>query len=190
MNREEIVEEHVTIESKSLRLRGILTYPAASEPQQAVLLCSPHPHFAGDINNNVIRSLGQGRVALINQWQMFSVGSGTKWIFNREVLERGLDGRPSHFGRLLQNTFRWLAQPSLASGTVGGYVTTPDRLLPYNQSDEVQEQYMDWLERQWDYDPSILGDVTIPSTYHLYRGLIGAKSAGCEATGQVSAPRL
>ncbi len=72
-----------------------------------------------------IRTVGAGRVALINQWPQFSLGSGTRYIFNREVLERGIKGKPSDFGRLLQNTFRWLAAPSLASGAVGGFVTKP-----------------------------------------------------------------
>jgi len=53
------MEEHVTFSSGADRLRGVLSYPEQAEPEQAVLLCSPHPHFAGDMNNNVICSIAQ-----------------------------------------------------------------------------------------------------------------------------------
>ncbi len=49
-----IVEERMTFSSGPLRLRGILAYPEEVAPRRAVLMCSPHPHFAGDMNNNVI----------------------------------------------------------------------------------------------------------------------------------------
>jgi alpha/beta superfamily hydrolase len=35
-------------------LRGVLAYPEQVTPRRAVLVCSPHPHFAGDMNNNVV----------------------------------------------------------------------------------------------------------------------------------------
>ena len=49
-----IWEEHVTFPSGAVRLRGVLSYPEQARPEHAVLLCTPHPHFAGDMNNNVI----------------------------------------------------------------------------------------------------------------------------------------
>lgn len=52
-------EEHVTFLSGAVRLRGVLSYPEQAEPEHAVLLCSPHPHFAGDMNNNVICAVAQ-----------------------------------------------------------------------------------------------------------------------------------
>jgi alpha/beta superfamily hydrolase len=54
-----ILEEQVTFYSGALRLRGVLSYPEQAKPEQAVLLCSPHPHFAGDMNNNVICAVAQ-----------------------------------------------------------------------------------------------------------------------------------
>jgi alpha/beta superfamily hydrolase len=53
------LEERVTFLSGVLRLRGILSYPQQVRPEQAVLLCAPHPHFAGDMNNNVICAVAQ-----------------------------------------------------------------------------------------------------------------------------------
>lgn len=58
-NQQEIVEERVTFPSGGLTLSGILAYPESGEPRRAVLLCSPHPHFAGDMNNNVVRALAR-----------------------------------------------------------------------------------------------------------------------------------
>ena len=101
-----------------------------------------------------VRSAGAGRVALLNQWRQFSIGSGTRYIYNREVLERGIKGKPSDFGRLLENTFRWLAAPSLQNGAVGGFVTKPERLLPPNWREEAKQEYLD---KVWPYDPAALG---------------------------------
>ncbi len=55
----EIVEERILFQSDTLNLSGILAYPEIDEPQSAVLLCSPHPHFAGDMDNNVIEALAR-----------------------------------------------------------------------------------------------------------------------------------
>jgi len=42
------------------RLEGRLAYPEHGAPCGGVLLLPPHPHFAGDLDNNVIRALGLG----------------------------------------------------------------------------------------------------------------------------------
>ena len=52
----ETIEERVRFGDGG-RLTGMLSYPADGEVRRAVLLCSPHPHFAGDMNNNVIRAV-------------------------------------------------------------------------------------------------------------------------------------
>ena len=57
--RQIVLEEQVTFLSGALRLRGVLSYPPQARPEQAVLLCAPHPHFAGDMNNNVICAVAQ-----------------------------------------------------------------------------------------------------------------------------------
>jgi hypothetical protein len=120
-----------------------------------------------------IRPYQQGRIALINQWRQFSIGSGTKYIFDSQVLSRGFGDRPSDFGRLLENLFRWLAEPSLRAGNPGGYVTAPERLLPPNQNPKVKQDY---AERVWPYDASKLGSAVPPPHLKLFRGLIGAKT--------------
>lgn len=54
-----IVEEQISFRSGGLRLAGILSYPELGMPRRGALLCPPHPHFAGDMDNNVIRALGR-----------------------------------------------------------------------------------------------------------------------------------
>ncbi|MEN6426846.1 MAG: alpha/beta fold hydrolase [Phycisphaerales bacterium] len=53
------LEEYVTFTSGAIRLRGILSYPEQDDPKHAVLLCSPHPHFAGDMHNNVVCAIAR-----------------------------------------------------------------------------------------------------------------------------------
>jgi alpha/beta superfamily hydrolase len=54
-----VLEEQITFSSGPLRLSGILAYPEQAAPRRAVLVCSPHPHFAGDMNNNVVRAVAR-----------------------------------------------------------------------------------------------------------------------------------
>jgi len=56
---ESIVEERVTFASGPLLLAGVLAYPQEATPERAVLVCSPHPHFAGDMNNNVVSAVAR-----------------------------------------------------------------------------------------------------------------------------------
>lgn len=58
VDMENIIEERIRFRNVDFNLSGILAYPAFEEPQRTILLCSPHPHFAGDMNNNLIQSLG------------------------------------------------------------------------------------------------------------------------------------
>lgn len=67
--QDKIIEERITfINDEGLQLAGVLAYPETIEPMYAVLLCSPHPHFAGNMDNNVIceiaRELAEHAVTL------------------------------------------------------------------------------------------------------------------------------
>jgi len=59
LKTEAIIEERIKFNNGQLELTGVLGYPAESEPQLGVLLCPPHPNFAGDMNNNVIQALAR-----------------------------------------------------------------------------------------------------------------------------------
>lgn len=56
-NPEPIVDEKIRFVSGDLSLEGVLTYRQDREPSRAALLLSPHPHFAGNLDNNVLRRL-------------------------------------------------------------------------------------------------------------------------------------
>jgi len=128
-----------------------------------------------------IREYQNGRIAFCAQWPQWSLAQGTKWLYNREVLERGLQGKPSDFGRLLQNTFRWLAEPSLASGTLGGFVTDPMRLVAENLRPGAKEQFEEVF---WSEEEEALHRP--PANRTLYRGLIGAQSSLSGGQGSVA----
>jgi len=49
-----LYEESVTFMRDWFHLRGRLYYDESLDPTSAVLLCSPHPHLGGDMENNVI----------------------------------------------------------------------------------------------------------------------------------------
>lgn len=53
------IEEQTTISSSGARLAGVLGYPETGVPAYTVLLCPPHPNFAGDMENNVIAALAR-----------------------------------------------------------------------------------------------------------------------------------
>jgi len=53
-----IVEERITFDSGQ-RLTGVLAYPDSAKPERAVLVCSPHPHFAGNMDNNVVCAIAR-----------------------------------------------------------------------------------------------------------------------------------
>jgi alpha/beta superfamily hydrolase len=54
----EIIHERIRF-GKDEYLAGLLGYPAQRCPRRSVLLCSPHPNFGGDMQNNVVGALAE-----------------------------------------------------------------------------------------------------------------------------------
>lgn len=117
-----------------------------------------------------IRKYKMGRIAFCSQWPMFSFGQGTKWMYERRVLSKGAMGKPSHFGQLIENTLHWLAEPSLKSGKIGGYVTDSQRLLPRNLRPEIIAKFKDRVWKKDEHDSPWF------DSYKMYRGLIGVQT--------------
>ena len=120
-----------------------------------------------------IRSWKKGRIFLCVQWSQFSIGQGTKWLYENRVMSRGIRGISSDFGRLVENTFRWLAEPSSGSKDIGGFkIDDLERLEPPNLRPAAREQFHDrfWSKQELDYHRP-------PRGGKLYRGLIGAQSS-------------
>jgi len=151
----------------------------ADQPPPPDALVRPHgvpapPLFA-------IRPLGTGRVALMSQWPPYSLGAGTRWLYDREVLSAGLQGKPSDFGRLLQNTFTWLAAPSLESDALGGYQTPPQRLLAPNLRGAVRNQYLEPAPRSDGGAGAALAREPV-----IFKGVIGAQTQLSGGQGTVA----
>src|SRR5262249_26049753 len=128
-----------------------------------------------------IRQAGNGRLALVSQWPTYSLGAGTKWLYDREVLSKGLNGKTSDFGRLLQNTFHWLADPSLSAETLGGYRTPAHRLQPPNARDVGKNQFREPLQLS-----AAQTSGTPAAQPVLLRGLIGAQTRLSGGQGTVA----
>lgn len=63
MEASKIIEERITFVSSDLLLAGVLAYPESAEPSRSVLICSPHPHFAGNMDNNVVQAVARSMAA-------------------------------------------------------------------------------------------------------------------------------
>ena len=77
-----------------------------------------------------IRPYKKGRLAVFYCCQSFHFGQGTKWLLDGVMLDKGLNGKPSDFARLFQNTLQWLTQPARELGQLGGAKVDPDHILP------------------------------------------------------------
>jgi len=53
-----MIEEHVNFNSDGMKLEGVWSYDENAVNPPSMLLCSPHPHLGGDMENNVITVLG------------------------------------------------------------------------------------------------------------------------------------
>ncbi|MBI4025415.1 MAG: hypothetical protein HY360_10580 [Verrucomicrobia bacterium] len=129
-----------------------------------------------------IRSFKAGRIALVNQWPQYSIGSGVKWIYDRQILSKGVGNKPSDFGRLIENAFRWLAEPSLQNKAVGGYVTKEETLIAPNRREEARKQF-DYTFHY--YEDEVMQWHRPPKYAPLFRGIIGAKTAYSSGQGAV-----
>eukprot|EP01048_Picozoa_sp_COSAG05_P009115 COSAG05_NODE_728_length_7700_cov_14.555979_4_plen_1006_part_00 len=130
-----------------------------------------------------VRIFRKARVAIFNQWHQFTFGSGTRWLYDSQVLSRGAKGRPSDFGTLLCNTLGWLAAPSMSSGSVGGYVMPADKLQDPNSAAAVAEAYK---ESHSSYTYAQLASGPAPDGKKAFRGLIGARSTLSSGTSTVA----
>ncbi|MGA2618751.1 MAG: hypothetical protein ABSF26_14145 [Thermoguttaceae bacterium] len=121
-----------------------------------------------------IREVGRGRLALTAIFPMYTLHGGTMWLHDGVILDKGMAGRASDFGRLFENTLRWLCEPSLASGKLGGYVQDPMQLLHPNMRKKPNDYYPQFDAYQ---------SATPPG--NVYRGLVGARTRYSSGKGTV-----
>jgi len=116
-----------------------------------------------------IRSLGKGRIAFTSTWATWSMGSGTSWLYDRHILTKGWNGVPSDFQKLLDNTYRWLAEPSLGGDAIGGYRQDSQSLLPPNHQDKVRKEFAEQIPDPEQY-------VAQAESRNVVKGIYGPKS--------------
>ncbi|HEY3418697.1 MAG TPA: hypothetical protein VGM23_17620 [Armatimonadota bacterium] len=165
-------------------LRGSPT--STTEPLKPIMAQSPAERFSqppytrpGGVKSPTLFAIRElptgGRLALTNVYETFHLGGGTTWVYDRAMLDKGLNGKPSDFGRLLENTFRWLSAPSLEKGTLGGYQQDPEKLLGMTERKDASTSLAKLDVYQ---NPTSPGQV--------FRGIIGARTALSGGQGTVA----
>ncbi len=85
-----------------------------------------------------VREIRQGRMAFMAMNGTFHLMGGSSRGLDGVMMEgQGINNIPNDLFMLFENTFRWLAEPSLASGTVGGYVQDGSRLVEFRPATHV-----------------------------------------------------
>ena len=129
-----------------------------------------------------VRNVGIGRVALLSQYHQYTIGSGWCWLFDNQVLRRGVDGRKSDMLTLLMNTFSWLGD-SKPGSVVGGYKTPRDFFSPVTNASLVEE----YGDPVYNYSSSTL---TPKEQYadakNVFKGLIGVRTSYSDGHGTVA----
>ncbi len=130
-----------------------------------------------------IRDLQPGRLALFHAHPNFHLLSGLSWVHDGAMLDKGLGGRwRSDFDKLLGNTFRWLAAPSLQGEALGGAMSPPDRWAPpLEKPDNPNYVRMLLDQRPHDLDPDLP-----PPPINLHTGIIGPRTSYSGGTGTVA----
>ena len=152
-----------------------LRYKLDPEGERAYKMRSHSPDMKIPPTLFAIREAGNGRMALTDLNNVFTFFGGTSWIHDGVVLDKGMAGKPSDFGKLFENTLRWLSEPSLKNGKLGGYVQDSAKLLHphFRKSPESYFSAFDSYQ-----NPTAPGNV--------YRGLIGARTTYSSGKGSVS----
>ncbi|HRZ56072.1 MAG TPA: hypothetical protein P5525_11525 [Candidatus Paceibacterota bacterium] len=118
-----------------------------------------------------IRQWGSGRLAVCGIHSSFLFASGFSPALGRVTLDAGMDGKPSHLGKLVVNTLRWLAEPSLGKPGFGGATTDPKLLRETNLAEDVPPR--DWSNAKF------------PPAKPNWHGVVGARTT--RTTGKASA---
>lgn len=122
-----------------------------------------------------IREFGGGRVGLAVLNEVFHFISGTTWAHDRVMLGKGMAKRPSDFNVLLENTMRWVSQPSLAKGSLGGY-----------QQDPMVLKHPHFRKKPSEYFPEFDSYQNPVPPAQVFKGLVGAQTAYSAGQGTVA----
>ena len=119
--------------------------------------------FQGDVPIAAVREVGKGRIVYLGVTHEYVTGSVATTTLESVFLERGNQGAASGGYRLLENSLRWLAAPSLAAGNLGGAATDEGLLRDPNQT--VFGAPFAWKE-----------DLAFPAVEPAWPGVVGART--------------
>lgn len=120
----------------------------------------------------VARDVEKGRVAVLSLWPNWTFWGARKKPMEAIVWEAGAGGVKSDMGKLCVQLLKWLAEPSVKSGALGGYVT-PEK--PATRPEEYPPTPVDWKSLKF---PD-------PPTWKHHRVLAGARTKYGGGSGTV-----
>ncbi len=119
-----------------------------------------------------IREFNGGRIALMRMFSNFHLRAGSKWWYDKVVWEKGMGNRPSDLKRLFINILRWLSEPSLQKGTLGGHISPPDRLIHPQDRMDPKSVIVQWA----DYPDAQENSLKFGTPPKQFKGFIGART--------------
>ena len=152
----------VTEAPSSYTKQGVLQGGDATEPGT----------FAKDVPIAAARQVGKGRVVCFSIAPAYVTGANATTTLESIVLDRGLEGKPSGGYKLLENSLKWLAEPSLAAGTLGGAAM---------QMTMLANPYKTQFGKPADWS----GKLEFPAVEPAWPGVIGARTAYSSGKGTV-----
>ncbi|MEI8194895.1 MAG: hypothetical protein WCI73_03185 [Phycisphaerae bacterium] len=120
-----------------------------------------------------IKEANGGRLAILPVFPMYTLFNAENPILDDVVWSKGDGYRKSDMKTLLFNTFRWLAEPTLAKSDWGGYV-------PVTKAERMQMSVGNNL-RPFDWSKT-----TFPAAQKIYQGVVGAHSSLTDGTSTVA----
>jgi hypothetical protein len=121
------------------------------------------------------RCPGGGRVAALNMWSQFTIGSGLTdyYLFHMQIMKSGDGTRQSDMSLLLDNLWKWLSAAP-ASSTTGGFITNETRLMYSNEMPGAMDAYNE-TNRQWP-EEELIADPSLWPNEQIFHGVIGLKT--------------
>ncbi|MHB9134044.1 MAG: hypothetical protein ACYDBB_23490 [Armatimonadota bacterium] len=132
------------------------------------------PHYDAAVPIMAVRPVGKGRLAVCGIPSGYYIDSPHSYPQAKQFISEGFNGKPSGLLQFLINTMRWLADPSLQSGALGGGVSGEHVLEP-NVPRYPDDPPVIWANREFP-----------PDDPRPLRGLIGARTAYSIGSGTVA----
>ncbi len=128
--------------------------------------------YAKDVPIGAIRQVGKGRMVCLGITPEYLTGAHATTTLEGIVLDQGIEGKASGGYRLLENSLKWLAEPSMAAGELGG--AKMDMAMLDNPYKTKFGKPYDWSQK-----------LEFPAVEPAWPGVIGARTAYSSGQGTV-----